>query len=84
MNGDFFQKLNRLRGVWMMNNVCIDEDFNSQERIAIIPQTIEKCKFDEDEVHSSARSSNFFLISVNIFSSCLVVYVYVFTFTTIV
>lgn len=48
MNGRAFSGLNILKVVWLHQNICIDEDFLDQTRVAIMAQVVDtKCSFTE-------------------------------------
>lgn len=48
MNGRLFARLNRLKQVWLDGNVCIEEKFESETRIATMAQVVDaKCAFTE-------------------------------------
>lgn len=47
LNGDVFSSLNNLRIVMLSSNDCINEDFDSPNRIALLPKIIDdKCRYE--------------------------------------
>jgi hypothetical protein len=46
LNGNVFGRLNKLKEVWLRKNECIDENFEGQDEIAGMTQTItQTCGF---------------------------------------
>lgn len=51
MNGNLFRPLTKLTDVYLILNICINEDFDTQTRIAVLQQTVsEKCQFETTTV----------------------------------
>lgn len=49
MNGDAFSGLRSLTQVWLQGNICVDENFNNQNRINALPGYVtSKCGFCEN------------------------------------
>lgn len=49
MNGDAFSGLRSLTQVWLQGNICVDENFNNQNRITALPGDVtSKCGFCEN------------------------------------
>lgn len=49
MNGEAFAGLGSLTQVWLQGNVCVDENFNNQNRVGALPGYVaRRCGFCED------------------------------------
>jgi hypothetical protein len=48
LNGEAFADLKKLKYLYLLGNVCINEEFSNSSRVAVLQQTLnEKCGFYE-------------------------------------
>jgi hypothetical protein len=51
IDGEAFQKLNKLEFVSLYKNICIDEEFINPSRIAVLQETVnEKCQLKASKI----------------------------------